>query len=46
MKIVRFLGFAVLVAIVAASPLFAGNYPVKLLQEILMSAATLRRWRS
>jgi len=36
MKIVRVIGFAVLVAIAAASPLFAGNYPVKLLQEILI----------
>src|SRR5260370_11789098 len=36
MKIVRVIGFAVLVGIVAASPLFAGNYPVKLLQEILI----------
>jgi len=32
----RALGFAALVAIVAAFPLFAGNYPVKLLQEILI----------
>jgi branched-chain amino acid transport system permease protein len=34
--ILRAIGFAVLVGIVAAFPLFAGNYPVKLLQEILI----------
>ncbi len=32
----RAVGFAALVVIVAAFPLFAGNYPVKLLQEILI----------
>jgi len=32
----RAVGFAALVAIVAAFPLFAGNYPVRLLQEILI----------
>jgi len=32
----RVVGFAALVAIVAAFPLFAGNYPVKLIQEILI----------
>jgi len=32
----RALGVALLVAIVAAFPLFAGNYPVNLLQEILI----------
>jgi branched-chain amino acid transport system permease protein len=36
MKILRLVGFAALVALVAAFPLFAGNYPVKLLQEILI----------
>jgi branched-chain amino acid transport system permease protein len=36
MKIPRLVGFAALVALVAAFPLFAGNYPVKLLQEILI----------
>ena len=36
MKIFRLVGFAALVALVAAFPLFAGNYPVKLLQEILI----------
>jgi len=36
MKIPRIIGFAALVAIVAAFPLFAGNYPIKLLQEILI----------
>ena len=36
MKTTRIVGFAALVAIVAAFPLFAGNYPVKLLQEILI----------
>ena len=34
--IVRALGFALLVALAAAFPAFAGNYPVKLLQEILI----------
>jgi branched-chain amino acid transport system permease protein len=34
--ILRFLGFAALVVVAAAFPLFAGNYPVKLLQEILI----------
>ena len=34
--IYRAAGFAVLVAAVAAFPLVAGNYPVKLLQEILI----------
>jgi branched-chain amino acid transport system permease protein len=36
MKTVRAIGFAALVGIAAAFPLFAGNYPVKLLQEILI----------
>src|SRR5437773_10951913 len=36
MKILRLVGFAALVALVAAFPLSAGNYPVKLLQEILI----------
>ena len=36
MKILRLVGFTALVALVAAFPLFAGNYPVKLLQEILI----------
>jgi branched-chain amino acid transport system permease protein len=36
MKILRLVAFTALVALVAAFPLFAGNYPVKLLQEILI----------
>src|ERR1700694_1209039 len=36
MKIFRLVGFATLVGLVGAFPLFAGNYPVKLLQEILV----------
>jgi branched-chain amino acid transport system permease protein len=36
MKIFRLVGFATLVGLVGAFPLFAGNYPVKLLQEILI----------
>ena len=36
MRSLRAAGFAVLVAVVAAFPLVAGNYPVKLLQEILI----------
>ena len=32
----RVIALAVLAAVVAAAPLFAGNYPVKLLQEILI----------
>jgi branched-chain amino acid transport system permease protein len=36
MTTARLVGFAALVAIVAAFPLFAGTYPVKLLQEILI----------
>ena len=35
-RLARLVGFAALVAAVAAFPLFAGNYPVKLLQEILI----------
>ena len=34
--ILRAAGFAALVALVAVFPFFAGNYPVKLLQEILI----------
>ena len=34
--ILRFLGFAALVVVAAAFPLFGGNDPVKLLQEILI----------
>ena len=34
--IFRFLGFVALVVVAAIFPLFAGNYPVKLLQEILI----------
>jgi branched-chain amino acid transport system permease protein len=36
MKTLRLVGFAALMALVAVFPLFAGNYPVKLLQEILI----------
>jgi branched-chain amino acid transport system permease protein len=36
MKATRAVAFAALVGVAAAFPLFAGNYPVKLLQEILI----------